>query len=225
MKTKTHLIYATSNPGKIREISRHFGFHGLKVSLLSDFIPVELDPKEDGRTLGENALVKARAYAEVISKNQSLRGERFIVIADDTGVFIDGLGGEPGIHVRRWVGRKMADEEIVTYTLERLEGLTGPKRNAHFRTVLCMIVVDERGSIGVPITVEGSLEGRIMETADPMRIEGFPFESIFHVTEAGYNMLLGALHYLPDDQKFAGKFNHRERAIEKAIPIIKRMMQ
>jgi len=219
---KTHLIYATSNPGKIVEIGRQLGLHGLKISPLSDFVPGKLDPEENGQTLGENVLIKARAYAAAISKAPSLRGEKFIIVSDDTGVFIDGLDGEPGIHVRRWKGHKMTDEEIISYALERLKGLTGSKHHAHFRTVLCLIPVDEHGSVGVPVTVEGSLDGRITETADPMRIEGFPFEPIFYVPE--YNMLLGALHRLPAAEK-SGKLNHRERAIEKAIPIIERRMR
>jgi XTP/dITP diphosphohydrolase len=191
---------------------------------LSDFMPMPagFKPEETGRTPGENAAIKAKAYATVISKNQDLRGECFIVIADDTSVSIDGLGGEPGIHVRRWVGHDMDDEEILSYTLERMEGLTGPKRNAHFRTALCMIRVDERGSMGVPVMVDGSLDGRIMETADPMRIKGFPFEPIFFVPE--FNMLLGTLHLMPPEQK-PGKLNHRERAVDRAVPVIQGMMQ
>ncbi len=220
---KTHLIYATSNPGKVREIQRHFGFHGIAVAAPSDFISEKLNPDETGTSLGENAHIKALAYAQELSKNQSLRGTRFIVISDDTGVEIAGLNGEPGIRVRRWKdGTKMGDEEIISYALERMQGLTGEQRDAEFRTVLCMIVVDEHGTISDPITTKGNLKGWIKEEADPMRIEGFPFECIFYVTE--YGMLLGELHHLPDEEKRAGKFNHRERALELAVPIIKGLM-
>jgi len=219
---KTNLIYATSNPGKVIEIGRHFGYHGLEVSKLSDFIDVRLDPEEDGATLGDNARIKAFAYADVISKTPSLRGKRFIVVADDTGVFIDGLGGEPGIRVRRWNGRKMTDDEIIVYAIERMRGLSGDARKAVFRTVLCIVSVDEHGLIGDTVMCEGELNGHILETANPQRIEGFPFESLFFADE--YGMLLGDLHRLPDAEKRKGKFNHRERAIEKAIPIIEDMM-
>lgn len=217
-----HLIYATSNPGKIIEIRRHFGFHNIPVSALSDFVSVQLDPAETGTTLGENAYIKALAYAEELAKNDSLRGKEFMVISDDTGVFIDGLDDEPGIHVRRWIGRKMEDEEIINYTLARMQALVGDQRKANFRTVLCMIGVDDDGTITEHQTTEGFLEGRILENAHPTRIKGFPFESLFHATR--YDMLLGDLHRLPDEEKRAGKFNHREWAIELAVPIIKARM-
>ena len=85
-----------------------------------------------------------------------------------------------------------------------------------------MIPVSEDGSIGETVVSEGALEGHIVESADSRRIEGFPFESLFWVEE--YSMLLGDLHRLPDVEKRGGKFNHRERAIEKAIPLIRGMM-
>ena len=212
---KPHLVYATSNPGKIIEISRHFGFHSIPGYSLTDFINIKLDPEETGTTLGENAIIKAQAYAEEIAKEKSLRGKSFNIIADDTGVEIKGLLGEPGIKVRRWKGYKMTDEEIIEYTLERMKGLTGDARNAEFRTVLCMINVDEKGKIGKPIITEGTLQGRILEEADETRITGFPFECMFYVTE--YNMLLGDLHRLDDKEKRKGKWNHREKAIEKVV--------
>ena len=171
----THLIYATTNPGKIIEIGRHFGMHGIKVSSLADFIPVTLDVAETGTTLGENAILKSQAYAEEISKADHVRGDRFILVADDTGIEIKGLNGEPGIFVRRWKGYKMTDEEIISYTLERMKGLKGPDRQARFRTVLAITQVDEKGKIAKPVLFEGTLDGWIREAADESRIPGFPF--------------------------------------------------
>jgi|GEM_PF-303786 inosine/xanthosine triphosphate pyrophosphatase family protein len=245
---KTHLIYATSNPGKIIKISRHFGVHGIAVESLTDYTPVKLDPDETGTTLGENADIKALAYARAIGDLSAGAGlsvpqgghfcRRFCVISDDTGIFIDGLGGETGIKVRRWIGRKMTDEEIISYTLERMRGLKGDARKATFRTVLSLVVVDEAGKdeaapagkvgkisarISEPMHFEGELRGRIVETADPHRIEGFPFESLFYATE--YGMILGDLHRLPEAEKRKGLFNHRERAIEKAIPVIQGLLK
>jgi XTP/dITP diphosphohydrolase len=221
MKENSHIVYATSNPGKIIEINRHFGFRGLKVKALSDFLPIKLDPDETGVSLGENALIKAHAYAEALSQASDLRGKSFVVISDDTGIFIDGLNGEPGIKVRRWIGRKMTDEEIIDHCLKSLQGFAGSARKARFRTALCTIPVGEDGTIGEPVHVEGSLEGRIVLTADRRRTEGFPFESLFWADE--YGLLLGDLHRLPDVEKRSGKFNHRERAIEKVIPLIREM--
>lgn len=192
------------------------------MNVLSDFISTKLDPDETGKTLGENALIKARAYSEAISKAPELRGKSFIVISDDTGVFIEGLNGEPGIKVRRWIGRKMTDEEIINHCMKSMEGFVGPARNATFRTALCAIPVEADGSIEETIVVHGELDGRIVEKSDPRRIEGFPFESLFWAND--YGMILGDLHRLSNEEKRSGKFNHRERAIEKIIPLIKSMI-
>lgn len=219
MKEPTYIVYATSNPGKIKEIGRHFGFHGLTVHALSDFVPIKLDPEETGTSLGENAEIKAMAYARILAAEPSLRGKRFVVMSDDTGVFIEGLNGAPGIHVRRWIGRKMSDDEIIEYCVASLSGMTGSARQATFRTVLCMLLVSADGSIGESVTANGELKGRIVEKPDPRKIEGFPFESLFWADD--YGMILGDLHRLPDEEKQKGKWNHRERAIENAIRAIK----
>ena len=220
---KTNLIYATSFPGKIVEIGRHLGHHGLTVSKLSDFSRVRIDPSEDGETLGQNARIKAHAYARVMSDTMSARGQRHIVIADDTGVFIDGLNGAPGIKVRRWKGYPMPDEEIIEHALESLKGKKGHERNAEFRTAVYMVRVDEFGAVTDEVALYGKLSGHILEKASEERILGFPFESIFFAAE--YGMLLGDLHRMPADAKHSGKrYNHRERALEKAIVFIKEWM-
>lgn len=219
----TYIVYATSNPGKIIEIGRHFAHYGLAVRQLSDFLPLKLDPEETGTSLGENSRIKALAYAGALSRASSLRGVRFIVVSDDTGFFITGLGGEPGIKVRRWIGRRMTDEEIIDHTMERMKGLSGEGRAVTSRSVLTIVTVDEKGAVGAPEEFEGSLEGRIIDRPLDLRIEGFPFESMYFVTE--YGMMLGDLHRLPDAEKFGQKrFNHRERAIEEAIPHIRKLM-
>ncbi|MBU6231846.1 non-canonical purine NTP pyrophosphatase [Patescibacteria group bacterium] len=167
---KAAILYATSNPGKIREIGRLFGFHGLEVHALADFLPgVTLDPEENGSSLGDNALIKARAYAEAVSAAPSMRGRSFVVMSDDTGIFIDGLHGEPGIRVRRWVGRKMNDEEIIEHCLRSMSGISGEDRAATFRTVLCMLPVSADGKVGEAVTAEGELRGHILEAASASR--------------------------------------------------------
>lgn len=221
MKNKPAIIYATSNPGKVIEISRHFRLYGLPVGSFGDFVSTNIDPDENGSSLEENAKIKALAYAEALGKESNLRGQSFVVVADDTGIFIDGIKGEPGIKVRRWLGYKMTDEEIINHCLKVMEGIPVPERTATFKTVLCLVTVNEEGKVGVPQLFEGTLKGWILEKANHTRIEGFPFESLFWVIE--YDLLLGDLHRLSDEEK-KGKFNHRERALEKVIPVIKEMV-
>ena len=134
-----------------------------------------------------------------------------------------GLGGEPGIKVRRWIGRTMTDEELIDYALERLEGKTGADRDAEFKTVICMVLLDEKGDIIAEKSAAGALKGHILKAADPVRIKGFPFESLFFADE--YGMLLGNLHRMSDDEKRGNAFNnHRERALEEAVLVIKKWM-
>jgi XTP/dITP diphosphohydrolase len=216
---KTNLIYATSNPGKAVEIGRFLQFFGLVPVAFSDYVFVAPEPEETGITLGDNAMLKARSYAEALAASHKLRGQRAIVLADDTGLFIPALNNEPGIRVRRWAGHKMTDGEIIEYALKRMAHLRDGERNAQFRTVLCMMPVDENGSLGTFTVCQDSLDGRILEVPSPTRIEGFPFESLFYASD--YDMLLGDVHRMDGELKMQGKiFNHRERALVKAAPII-----
>lgn len=230
MNRKAHLIYATKNDGKTVEIGRMFGLFSLRVEPVANFLKVKPSYVERGTTSAQNAFLKTIAFGTEIVLNDKLRGHRFVIVGDDTGVSIEGLGGEPGIFVRRWKDRAekreppqdMGDEELISYTLERCANLTGKDREAVFRTALSVIVVDEEGDTA-SFKFEGSLKGRILEKADPIRVKGFPFESLFWVSE--YEMLLGALHGLPDAEKRRGKLNHRERAIREALNMIRNVLE
>ncbi|MEI8067900.1 MAG: non-canonical purine NTP pyrophosphatase [Candidatus Shapirobacteria bacterium] len=204
------LFYATNNPGKKFEISRHLLHHGIKV-VTPDECGIDLDVEESGSSLEENATLKAKAYVDLVSDK--------LILADDTGLEIDALGGEPGIHVRRWKDGKsrLTDQELIDYCLEKMKGVPVEKRGAQFRTVLALDVPGK----GIEI-FEGILRGYILEEASVMRVEGFPFESLFFVPE--WNMLLGDARQLPVEKK-QHLLNHRERAIEKAIPRIRELLE
>ena len=88
---KKELLYATTNLGKVQEIRKHLAGHGVTILSLQD-LQINIDVPETGRTLEENAALKARAYCEHA-------GGR-LVMADDTGIEITALNGEPGIRVR-----------------------------------------------------------------------------------------------------------------------------
>lgn len=197
------LLYATSNPGKFGEVSRLAGTFGIQLLSPSD-LGLSLDPEETGTTLEENAMLKAHAY------QQFLPPETY-VITDDTGVEIDALNGEPGIHVRRWKDRsgRMSDEEIIVYTIERLRGIPLESRGAQMRTVLAL--GHPEGELEL---FDGVLRGVIIEEPTPQRIEGFPFESLLYIPE--YRMMLGELHQLPDNL-MAEYPTHRERALRKLL--------
>ncbi|HBC45278.1 TPA: hypothetical protein DCZ81_03870 [Candidatus Collierbacteria bacterium] len=203
------LLYATSNPGKILEITKLLGYNGINV-VSPDDLKISLDVSETGGTLEENARLKVKAYLAKVKDR--------LVLADDTGLEIDALNGEPGIRVRRWRDgeTRMEDEEIIQYCLGLMAGIPMEKRGAQFKTVLAVGLPS--GNIEI---FKGVLRGVILKEADPIRIKGFPFESLFFVTD--WNMLLGHASKLPVNQ-MKNRRNHREKALHEAIPRIRALI-
>ncbi len=136
-------------------------------------------------------------------------------MSDDTGAEIVGLNGEPGIYVRRWRDHEahMTDQENINYCLERMHGLQGDDRKAQMRSVIALAVPGKEIQL-----FDGVMLGRITEAAAPLKMEGFPFESIFYCTE--YEMLLGEMHQLPDSEKLK-YLTHREKAVAKTVEYLK----
>ena len=137
------LLVATSNPAKFKEIKYFLSDLPLKIVSLKD-LKVKERVEEDKDTFEENAIKKALFYA----KKSNLP-----TIADDGGLEIDVLGGEPGVKSRRWIGGKEAsDEKLIDYTLRKLKGVPSEKRGAQLRAVLALAFPD-----GQVFTSEGKL--------------------------------------------------------------------
>lgn len=201
-----NIVYATTNPGKFAEVQKIFAGQGIVIHSATDY-KVDIDVDETGTTLEENAILKAEAYRDAI-------GEDVIVLGDDTGLEIDALDGEPGIKVRRWKGYKMTDDEIISYTLERLKNIPEDSRSAHFRTVIAVAKKEI-----VTKTFVGILPGRIVVEPDDYREEGLPFQPLFFATD--YNEMLYKIHTLPTAEKLAKNIiTHRERAVLAALPYL-----
>lgn len=209
-----HLLYATTNRGKIEEVRKIVRDHGIDL-VAPDDLGLDLDVPEPGTTLEANATLKAEAYLTALADRAD--GRKFVVIADDTGVEIDALDGAPGIHVRRWDGSaRMTDEAIIAYCMDQLRDVSPDARGAQFRTVIAAGTTDH------PITCfAGTLRGVILPEPDPLRIAGFPFESIFFVPE--WDMLLGHAHQLPAEDQ-ARFVTHRARAVQCALPHIQALL-
>ncbi len=209
-----HLLYATTNPGKLAELRALMNLHGIHVTAPAD-LGLDLDVPEPGITLEANAAGKTHAYLAALEIHHN-GGTEYAVLGDDTGVEIDALGGQPGVHVRRWDGSRMTDEAIIAYCMEQMRGIPTEKRGAQFRTVFAL------GVPGGEIEMfDGTLRGVILEAPDALRIPGFPFESIFFVPE--WNQLLGYPHLLPAEQR--GPFEtHRARALAKALPRVRELL-
>lgn len=213
----TRIIYATTNPGKLAEVSAYFATHNIRIESVQDLgIQVD-DPEETGTTLGENAQIKVLAYGNALAEYALSNGERLIVLSDDTGLEIDGLGGEPGIHVRRWKDRvtRMSDQEIIDHALWRMRDLRGPQRSAQFKTVIAASLISADGRVPLPEFFVGRLQGRILEAYRGTMHEGFPFAGLFYADE--WKKTLGESYALQGSAKLA-HLSHRERAIDLAIP-------
>ncbi len=206
------LFYATTNPGKIQEVRKYLQAHAIRLVAPPE-LGLVLSVEETGQTLEENAILKARGY--------QVYAPHVTILADDTGVEIDALQGEPGIHVRRWKDHTTAlsDQEVIDYCLERLQGVPPEQRGAQFRTVLALATPG-----GGMELFEGILRGVIAETPAPLTIPGFPFETLFYVPEWG--KLLGDVHAMPVEEKIhQGYLTHRERALHTAVPRIQTLLQ
>lgn len=199
------IVFATTNPGKFAMVKDIFTHYGIELLSLQSF-NINLDVEEAGETLEENAKIKAEAYAKLLPPD-------CIVIADDTGVEIDALGGEPGIKVKRWKGYKTTDEEIIQYCLERMKDVPVGERGAQFRTVLAVVAHYSQVTY-----FDGILRGEILLEPLPARREGMPFWPIFFIPQL--NMTLGQFHDQPIEFQVAHP-THRELAILKVLPFIK----
>jgi XTP/dITP diphosphohydrolase len=205
------VLYATTNPGKVLEVRKYLQSFG--IALLSPAeAGVTMTVEETGQTLEENAAMKATAYLAAVP--------HMVVMADDTGVEIDALHGEPGIHVWRWRDRTtpMSDHAIIDYCMERLRGIPRAQRGAQFRTVIAL--ASPGGTVEL---FDGILRGEIVTTPVPLQITGFPFETMFYIPQWG--KLLGDLHTLSMAEKLRqGYLSHRERAVQSALPRLRQLL-
>ena len=195
------LLVATTNQGKREEISNFFKDSGIEVLSLLDF-PDAKSVEETGSTFEENALLKAKTY---------FHQYKIPTIADDGGLEIDVLNGEPGVKSRRWIGREMTDWELVDYTLERLKSVPYEKRTAKFRVVIAFFDGNEC------FTDADFSEGVISEDR-PIEVKsGYPFRSLFFIPRLGkfFKDLTAEEHK---------EINHRLKILERMKPkIIERL--
>lgn len=198
------LLIATHNPAKKREL--HGGFSSLLTSninlLFLDDLHITKDPEETGKTFLDNAKLKAEYFAQL---------SNLPTIADDGGIEIDVLNGEPGVHSKRWLGRDSSDSELIEYTLSRLTSVPLEKRTAHFRIVLYYL----NPTTGVSASAHASLDGKIALNVGPKALLGFPYRALFIVDK--YKKYYDEL-----TQEEHQSTNHRLMAVEKLIPLIKK---
>ena len=155
-------VLATFNRDKARELHALLAIPEIEIVPWSD-VPGATSPDETGATLEENALLKARAAALHTGMP---------AIADDTGLEVEALHGEPGVRAARFSGPGATYESNVALLLGRLRGVASGLRGARFRTV-CVAVFPDGGTV----EGEGVLEGRITEA--PRGRHGFGYDPVF----------------------------------------------
>lgn len=185
------IIIATNNKGKAKEFEALFNDYGYAIKTLQDY-PEIGDVPETGETFAENALQKATAISELMDT---------IVLADDSGLEVDALGGKPGIYSARFAGEHGNDKKNNEKLLEELENVPKEKRTANFHCTLVLV-----GPGKEPLFVDGNVDGYILH--EPRGNYGFGYDPLFYLPE--YDK---AMAELPQEEK--NKISHRARAIKK----------
>lgn len=190
------LLIATTNQGKLREYAALLSNLPLTLTSLRD-LGITDDVEETGSTFEENALLKARYYAARAGQ---------IAWADDSGLEVAALGGEPGVYSARYAGHGASDAERNSFLLKKLEGVPFHARLARFVCVVALALPD-----GTTATVEGVLPG-VIEMA-PRGTNGFGYDPLFYLVDEDRT-----LAELPSERKNA--ISHRARASQAARDLL-----
>ena len=195
------LLIATTNPGKIAEMKDLLTDLGVKLLTPAD-LGITLEVEEDGRTYAENAAKKALAFARAAER---------IALGDDSGLEVDALGGQPGLHSHRFCPIPNAtDADRRSYLLERLGDNPRPW-TARFRATVA--VATPAGDVQL---ATGQCEGEIIPKERGHN--GFGYDPIFFIPERGQTMA-----ELEMDEK--NRLSHRARAVRNALPILKTLFE
>ncbi len=188
------IVFATNNKNKLREIKEILG-QRFNILSLAD-INCHVDIPETGSTLEENAMLKARYIWDHYHKS---------VFADDTGLEVPALCGEPGVHSARYAeGTDHDSEANMQKLLHKLDNIED--RKARFRTVIALIMSDEKGKIGEIKEFDGIVNGHI--SREKKGTAGFGYDPIFVPDD--YEKSFAELG---DDIK--NTISHRARAVKK----------
>lgn len=201
MPAQRRLVIATTNPHKIEEFRQLLAAVPFTLVGLGE-LGVTQDVAETGATFEENAILKAREYADLTG---------LLTLADDSGIEIDALDGGPGVYSARWAGADVSYETRNRTLVERLAGLPDDQRGARYRCALAMALPAPRGLIGL---VDGVFEGRI--AYEPAGHGGFGYDPIFYVPEEGRTV-----GQMSADEK--AQISHRARAARAAIPLLQQL--
>jgi XTP/dITP diphosphohydrolase len=187
------VVIATHNKDKLKELKK--GFSTLTIDLVDLFsFPEVGEIIEDGKTLKENALIKAKAVYDITG---------LPAIADDTGLEVDALGGKPGVFTARFAGENCSYSDNVNKMLKVMKNIKKSDRGAIFKTVMAFYDGKEE------LFAEGFVKGIITE--NKKGLAGFGYDPIFYVVEEGKTFAEMTI-----EQK--NIISHRGRAIKNLLP-------
>lgn len=184
------IVFATGNEGKMREVRLIMADLGMEILSMKE-AGADPDIVEDGKTFGENAEIKARAVWEQTGG---------IVMADDSGLVIDYLGGEPGVYSARYMGEDTSYEIKNRALIDRLAGVEGRDRSARFVCNIAAVLPD-----GQVVHTEETMEGLI--AMEPAGDGGFGYDPILYLPEYGKTSA-----EITIEEK--NKISHRGKALE-----------
>lgn len=195
------LLLATGNAGKIAEYRHLLSACPLELLTLRD-LETEVHVAEAGATYEENARLKAVACAGASG---------MVSLADDSGLEVDALGGEPGVHSARYAGDGARDRDRVALLLKNLAGVPWEKRTARFRCIIAIATPE-----GEVHYARGACEGII--ALGPTGDNGFGYDPVFFFPEFGKTMA-----ELPMDLK--NRVSHRGRATANLCPVLDQIVK
>lgn len=184
------LWVATANTGKLNEIRNFFMGSSVNVHSISE-LPVYTSPKETGKSFDDNARIKAKALRAVMDKAW--------ILAEDSGLEVEGLNNMPGIHSARYAGENASDAENMAKLLKMMSLRSATMRAAQFKC--SMIIIDLDGNENI---FHGTLKGTISKGLRGS--QGFGYDPIF--IPEGYDKTLGEMSPLEKN-----KISHRIQAL------------
>lgn len=196
------LLIATQNQGKVKEYQRLLSAVSADIMGLDDVGLSDLDVEETGTTFEENAILKAKAYAEASGK---------IALADDSGLVVDALDGRPGVYSARYGRPEFDDAGRRNYLIEEMQHVPLDKRTARFRCVIAVYDPQTKQSY----TVDGACEGVIL-TKERNAGKGFGYDALFQ--PIGYDKTFAELE--PDEKN---SISHRGMAAKNLPDILAKL--
>ena len=194
------VVLATHNQHKVKEFQRILSAAMPEVNVIGYDGP---EPIEDGVAFSENALIKARVAAEHTGR---------IAMADDSGIFVDVLGGAPGIFSARWAGPGHRDRDNLELLLAQLADIAPEHRAASFLCHIALVVPEGQAGAGFEHVSVGVWSGRL--ATQPTGENGFGYDPIF--VPDGYEV--SAAELSPEAKN---EISHRARALADLIPALK----